>query len=367
MQARSSTVLANIRRAQGRKTEELELRNSALKFATELGSRKDIIGARMNLAILEKSLGLWAEAAKNFEQVLPLVKDIGDKQQLAQLQLNWASLLYNEGDNAGALKKYEEARRVSEETGDNVRMARCLRNIAVVLFQMGNLEEARNSILPALRIAQESRLPDDEAEALSVSGDLSLAGNDLEGARKAYEDAQKIYARTKDDSNRSRSELPLASLAVEEGHARDAEAMLRPLIEEFSRDGLQDDEREARVRLVQALMAEGRLKEAAHEIEMVKSKPEDPAVRVSWQIARAELKASGENSDDASHTLQEALDAVKGMKGAVLELRLFQAGSEKDRVVASRLAGALAEDATREGFLLIAAKAAKIHTRGAPR
>ena len=67
------------------------------------------------------------------------------------------------------------------------------------------------------------------------------------------------------------TQVALARLAVEEGHAADAEASLQKCKEQFHQEQEADDELAASVVLTEALLAQGKHADATKEIEATKS------------------------------------------------------------------------------------------------
>ena len=68
-------------------------------------------------------------------------------------------------------------------------------------------------------------------QAVAVEPDFPLAR--LDRARKSYEDSLAIRRQTGEKLTASETELALARLAIEEGHAADAENVIRKCKEQF--------------------------------------------------------------------------------------------------------------------------------------
>ena len=158
VQARSATVLANIRVLQGRNSEALELRRQALGTAREIGSRKDIIGALINLANLQRSQGQLDDAAGNYEEAVQLARDTDDKPQLVRAQLGKGTVLYQKADYANAAQTWEHARQSATELGDKRNVANTSINLAALCAPARRSQRSPNEMSGRLSPSGRSRV-----------------------------------------------------------------------------------------------------------------------------------------------------------------------------------------------------------------
>ena len=73
------------------------------------------------------------------------------------------------------------------------------------------------------------------AYVLSGMGDVALDRGDLTLARKRYEEALALRSQAGEKQTAAESRVSLAKLAIEEGHASDAEASARASKEQFQK------------------------------------------------------------------------------------------------------------------------------------
>ncbi len=365
VKARSLTVLASIMKAQGKNTEALELRQEALDIATKIGSRKDMVGALMNLAILQASQGQLDQAQKGYDEALVIAREIDDKQQLVKLELNAAALHYNRGDYAGARHMYEQSNEAAKVIGDQGNVAKSAKNIAFLNYQLGDLSNAEKSAREAMAVAQSAGLKNVFASSMSMLGDILMARGDLKGAGKSYQEALDLFTSFNDRGSIAESRMALARVLLEESDPGKAETLARQAAEEFQSERVPDDEAAARDILARALLVQGKPTEAAEQLTISKKLSfEDQAISSSLAVTQARLSAATGDLSTARQVLETSLAAASRMKltGAVLEIRLAQAEIESrvDQALAQTRLQGVERDAKNSGYLLIAAKAARL-------
>jgi len=361
VKARSSTVLANVMVAQGMMSEAMGLRQQALGLARQIGSKKDIIGALMNLANLQSSV----EAKKGYEEAIATAQEIGDKQQLAEAQLDLASVLFKGGDYGGAQERYLQSLQTANATGDKESEATVLQDLGLVSFQLGNLSEAKDKLQQSIAVAQACSSRSVQATSFYMLGDLLFAQNDIPHARKFYDDALDLFTALEDQSGIATIRQSLAELRLEEAKPSDAEALARQAVEEFVKEKSADQEAEARETLARALMEQGKQTEALQEIEIAgKLAVEDRAIRLSLAVTGAKLSARASNNQEARTSLQASLAEAARLKlvNLQLEIRLALGETENfsDAASAQNYLNTLEQDANRRGYLLVAAKAGRL-------
>ncbi len=365
VQARSATVLANIRVLQGRNSEALELRRQALGTAREIGSRKDIIGALINLANLQRSQGQLDDAAGNYEEAAQLARDTDDKPQLVRAQLGKGAVLYQKADYANAVQTWEHARQSAADLGDKVNVSKTSMNLATLLLQLGDLNEAERNVRQAISVAQGSGLQRVYASSLNTLGDVQMARGDLPGARKSYQEALDLFTKFEDQASTAVSRVSLAGTTLEEGDTKGAETLVRQAIAAFQSERTPDEEASAHETLARVLMGQGKRDEALAEINDARAlASQDHEVRVAVAVTAARLGALKGNAAEAQQSLESSLVEARRLKltSAQLDIRLALAEIERSSHAASARAqlGSVEQDARKSGYLLIAAKAARL-------
>ncbi len=162
------------------------------------------------------------------------------------------------------------------------------------------------------------------------------------------------------------TQVALAQLSIEEGHAADAEAAMRTCKEQFHREHQADDELAASIVLTNALLAQGKHDEARKELqagEILAGNSQNRLERLQFALVSARvLLASGQSGSSRQH-LNRILGEARhyGFMGVELEARLALAQSEKksgQTAAAQSQLLALERAARAQGFGLIAHKAA---------
>jgi tetratricopeptide (TPR) repeat protein len=367
MQARSYTLLANIRVEQGRSSEAMELRKQALGTALDIGSSIDIIGARMNLANLQQTQGQLDEAKENLDQAIKLARDIDDKRQSVKLELSLGNVLFEKTDYTGAQQIWQQCEQDAAAVGDKGVVAKSSLNLAQLFLQSGDLDKAEKSARQAVALGQGPGLPRIYASSMSTLGDVLTSRGELAGAQKAYEDALSLFMKFNDQSNIATSQLLLANVAIEQGDLARAETLVRPAVEVFRREMSPDDEASARDALARVLFAQGKNEQASEEIMAAKAlASEDKAVRAAVAITSARLNAGKGNLPEAQQALEASLMEVQRLKmaGVELDIRLAQGEIElnSDEASARVHLKSLEKDARAQGYLLVAAKASRLQS-----
>lgn len=365
VQARSATVLANIRVVQGRNAEALELRRQALGTAREIGSRKDILGALVNLANLQQSQGQLDDAASNYDEAIQLARDTDDKPQLIRAELGKGNVLSRKADYDKAAQMWTQARQAATDFGDKRNVANTSINLAILSLQLGDLGESERNLRQAIALGQGSGLQRIYASAMNTLGDVQMARGDLPGARKSYQEALDLFTKFEDQARIAASNLSLAGTTLEEGDPKGAETLARLAITAFKSEKTPDEEASAHETLARILMAQGKRDQALAEISAAKAlASEDQAVRIAIAVTGARLGALKGNAAEARQSLESSLVEARRLKltSAQFDIRLAQAEIERASHAASARAQpeALEQDARKSGYLLIAAKAAKL-------
>jgi DNA-binding winged helix-turn-helix (wHTH) protein/tetratricopeptide (TPR) repeat protein len=192
----------------------------------------------------------------------------GDKQNTATALSNIADILYLRGNLQGAAKTYEKVIEILSSL-DGVPPG-------YPLYRLADLELAQGRVQDAHRLAQQAvdalrQVQGDSGGeptgALSELGDVLKAEGDLEGARQQYEAALEIRQKMGETSTIAESQVTLADLAIEEGHADQVEPLLRAAIAEFEKEKSDPDAASGYLVLSRALLAEGKLDEAREAVK----------------------------------------------------------------------------------------------------
>jgi tetratricopeptide (TPR) repeat protein len=358
--ARSQTVLATILEKQGKTSEALELRKSALRTAKDIHSNQDIIGALMNLANLQVSQGQLDEANKNYAEAFAVAKEIGDKQHLMYLQSEMASNLSAQGKLPESRNGYELSLNTAKEIGDKGGIADAYQNLASVSLQMGELSTAESSVQQSIAGAEKAGLQSTLAFSLGLWADILQARGNFPEARKKNEQAQKMYAALQQPSGVADCQLVSASLALENGNASEAEKLATMALHEYLDERLIPQEGEARNTLAQALLDQGKLSESSAALDSADKLPDlEQGTTLSLRITRAKWLARSGKSAEAEKLLKQALTDAQRLHffGKELEIRLAQASALGHGATDLAALQQIGKDARMKGYLGIAHQA----------
>jgi predicted negative regulator of RcsB-dependent stress response len=188
----------------------------------------------------------------------------------------------------------------------------------------------------------------------------------LNSARDEYNQSMDLRTKIGEKGTAAETQLALASLLVDEGHADQVMESLRNVKEEFHKDGLGDDEILANIMSARALLAQGKVADAQKAIAGVPdllAKSQDFSVRLRASIIQAQVEAAGGKYDMAVHGLQTTIaNATKsGYLGLQFEAQLALGQMQiaaGEVAVGQSLLSDVAARAQERGFQLIASKAA---------
>jgi ATP/maltotriose-dependent transcriptional regulator MalT len=206
------------------------------------------------------------------------------------------------------------------------------------------------------------------AYVLNGVGDVLTDRGDLTAARKSYEESLEIRKQIGEKQLAAETELALARLSIEEGHAADAESVIRKCQEQFHQDQQADDELAASTTLMDALLAQSKSADAASEVEkdgLLANKSVNEILKLQFDLESARVEIASGRFAPASIQLRSTLRTSRAhhLMGIELETRLAMGilmGILKRRsgqlVSARAELSALEIAARRDGFGLIASK-----------
>jgi tetratricopeptide (TPR) repeat protein len=196
-------------------------------------------------------------------------------------------------------------------------------------------------------------------------GDLALDRGDLTLARKRYEEALALRNQAGEKQSAAESRVALAKLAIEEGHSSEAQTSARSSQQQFHGEQQADDELNASIVLIDALLAQSKQGEAQKEIEAAQrlgNKSQNRFLRLQFELASGRVFLASDHPD-ASHPVFQRVagDAHRyGFVGLEFadELALAEfANKTKHGAQAQIELHTLQKSASSKGFGLIARKA----------
>jgi len=331
---------------------------------------KDANGEAMmstDLAAIYYLRGRVEESAQMLQQAVKEFRQVGNRDGVATALSNFADARLSQGDLMEAKKLLEQSIPEYQAINDKEGVALNLDSLGDIWRETGQLDKAETSYQRAKATAQEIDDKNATAYVLSGMGDLALDRGDLVSARKAHGDALSLRTQAGEKQMAAASRVSLAKVAIEEGHASDAEASLRACRQQFHEEQQADDELTASTVLIDALLAEG--KQAEAEKEMAASQDlgdhtQNRLLHLQFELASGRvLLASNHPESSQSLLRQMARDAQRhefaglGFAGqlALAELAL----KTRHTAEAQTQLRALQKAAGSRGFGLIARKASQ--------
>lgn len=361
--ARATTGLGNIQYDRGDLEGAKLLYGQALDNVKTIGAKKDISGAVHNLGMVLADQGNLELAKQRYEEALGIQREIGDLAESAKTLTDLGDLLHTLGDLDQSERTLEEAVEAAQGNGSQRTAANALTSLAGVLFERGKLNEARQRYEQAVALQREQGMKSNLGDTLDGFGDVLVASGDLTGAEQRYKDALAIQ----DGIGAATSRTGLATVLIERGEASQAEAYVRPALQEFRSKKDSDDELLALTVLLRSLLEQEKFPEARQEIgplNRLAGACSQRIVRYSALIVSARLQSSLDRSTvaEALSSLQKmAQDAKKaGMPGPAIEARLTIGEIELSNGQAARARSeltAVQKEALAKGFIGIATRA----------
>jgi DNA-binding winged helix-turn-helix (wHTH) protein/tetratricopeptide (TPR) repeat protein len=326
-----------------------------------------------DLAVLHYQQGDLAQAEMMWTKAIKEFREVGDAQGLAATLNNLGAEFFLRGRLEEAKKFLKDSIPSYQEIGDKDGVALALNNLGDIARQTGDLEVAATTYQQARATAQEIDDKDALGYVLVGQGDILLAKGDLPAARKMYQDSLAVRNQAGEKLTGAESEVSLAQLSIEEGHATDAEVAARKARDQFHQEQQADDELAAATVLVGALLAQGKQAEASKEVEsavQLAAKSQNTMVRLQFDLVSAGVALASNKPESARTPIRQTLAEARkhGYVGIEFDASLALAKLElkSGQVAAARTQlSALEKSARSKGFGLIAGKAAAARTEKA--
>lgn len=305
------------------------------------------------MADTEGTLGHLEKAIATYQRALTLLEGIGDHAKTGAILNNMAIGYENEGNLDRAEKLYRQAKVNFEEAGDRGNTATALGNIADILFLRGHLSQAAKAYEQALSIqnSMENGSPDyvlDRLADLALAegrvkdahrlaqqavelsrpnqgsyqylttflhtfGETLKAEGDLKGARQQFQEALQLQQKANESGLVAESQAGLASLDLDEGHADQAEPLLRAAIAQFEKEHEDPSAAEAYTLLSRCLMVEGKLEDSRQAIQRaieLSHTSLDPALKLPAAIQAARIQATASDPRSINAARQQIRSTI---------------------------------------------------------
>jgi DNA-binding winged helix-turn-helix (wHTH) protein/tetratricopeptide (TPR) repeat protein len=349
----------------GASTEAIETCRNALKAALAAKDPNGEAMMRTDLAALFYLRGDLAESAQMFQQAVKTFRQVGNTDGVATALSNFADSRLSQGDLMEARKLLEESIPEYQAVDDKEGIVLNLDSLGDIWRQNGELDKAETAYQQAEVIARKSEDKNATAYVLNGMGDVALDRGDLALARKRYEEALALRNQAGEKQSAAESRISLAKLAIEEGHNSDAEIQARSGQQQFHGEQQADDELNASIVLIDALLAQSKQGEAQKEMEAAQrlgKASQNRFLRSQFELASGRVFLGSDHPDDSRPLFQRvAGDAHRyGFVGLEFadELALAEfANKTKHGAQAQIELHTLQKSASSKGFGLIARKA----------
>ena len=368
--ADATRMIGDYQGAQGHMDEAIATYQKALNILQDLGDHHKTGAVLNNMAINYANEGKIDRAEQLYRQAKTHFEQAGDKALTALTIGNIADILFLRGDLPGADQTYQESLHIEESLDNGGSPGYILSRLSDLALTQGHPEQAKGYAEKAI----ESLRPNQGGYQYTTGAMISLGEalktlGDLPGARKQFEESLAIRQKLGQADLVGETNVELADLAIDEGHADQAEPLLRAAIQEFEKDKSYPDPASAYAILSRAFLASNKVSDARKAIdraaELVPSDP-NPALKLQTAIGKARVEMaesiqSGVKPKAAEQELRAAV-ALAGKLGFYsLESEGRLALGELD-VKANPSSGrtelaALADTSRKRGLELIAHRA----------
>ena len=335
------------------------------------GDRNNAARTLNDFAVNYFQRGKLDQAERMWKEAIDVFRAVGDEEGLAASSNNVGDVLLTRGNLAEASKLLLQAIAGYTVIGDRSGVALAKVDLGQIALYKANLSNAQSDYDQALTIANEAGDKSVRAYVLTGLAEVLMERDQLPLARQKLEEALKLRNEIGEKQTILQSRVALARLGIEEGHASEAGRDARACSDEFRKSSFQDDEIEARLVLVDALLAQSKAGEAKTEIAALhplEAKSENSSLSLRFSLEQGKLILAGGDLR-SSRTLIEMTSktaASSGFAGIVQEAQIVLAeiqAKSGDGAGASRQLSLLEAREKNAGLLLLAKKANIVRLR----
>jgi hypothetical protein len=311
-------------------------------------------------AALREGKGDTAFVQKAQDQVAGIATELSNPKELMRFKWVIAEQLSEKGDLEGTMRALCDVREIARAQNDTAIESRVVIQLALIDMERGDLPAARDLLEGALGRADF----DDEARATLLTADASIkhTQGDRAGAQASLERAAAL---AKPGLSSAEVQLTRAMIANDEENFKESEKIARA-----AASGSTAMAPFAKIILARSLVGQGRYADASAAIKEIGRSPFLRSPAYEFMIACVEGRVKAPTAlADARKDLMGTLDRATtlGFVGSTLELRLALGEIEAahgDAAKGGTLLAAVAVDARRAGFNMIAQRAQRLSLTG---
>jgi tetratricopeptide (TPR) repeat protein len=337
----------------------------ALNIFQEIGDAAEIGRAAVSLGNVYFDQGKLEEARRYYEQALRVHQEIGAQPaDIGSDMGSIANVLDNLGDLVGATRMQEKSLQGFRDGGDQRGESTTLLNLGNVLVERGELSQAIVDYERAAAITEKIGYKLGGAANFAGFAQISLIRDQVSQARDQEKQALALQKDAGDSVEIARSQLALATIAMEQGKPAEAEALIRAAAPQFDQQTMATAASQSAALLARVLLAQSKIGDAetaAANALALAERTSDRSTHLLATLAAAEVNARTGKEPAATKALQSVLtESVRdGYKEFEFEARLDLGRLElrSSRASGRQRLEKLKEDASRKDFRLIARKA----------
>lgn len=369
-------IMAENQRLTGHDLEAIPLYQQAIQTVQEAGDYEDVGVAQNNLSLVLENEGQWARAEEEYRKAKQNFAAVNDRLNLIATLSNLADIELLRGNFQNSESLYRQSWNLSESVNPSQEVTVHL-GLDNLLLLKGELDEATADLKPQLAYLRSwAGDPWLLANALSGLGDIQRQQGNLDDAEKNYQQAAAILKGV--NASPANVHVALGEIAIDRGHADQAERELGQVIVTFEQDRNKGDELDGYLALGKALLAQGKIQESKAAVDRAKSLTdlhEFPVLAMPLELLELRVKAAGVSPASAGR--ETLLGVQRDLKALVQrahqvgfytqesEARLALGEVETKLTPAVGIAhlSAFASDALKRGFVLYADQAGKIKSQ----
>ena len=327
----------------------------------QLGDENDLARAMHGFANIESDMRHSTAALAIYRQALPMYERAGNLVGVEAMHVNIGQQLTRARELDAAEKELRLALELTRKLGERHAEAIVNESLGGLYLDRGEPSRALETMKTATAIAEEIHDATTVAQTRRKQGESLHALGRTSEAEEAFKDGIARLDSMGETARSGDGKLRLARLYLDLGRLGEAEAMARAAVEQHER--AQVDSCESGAVLARVLLAAGKAPEAQTVAAAAVARAPD---ELAGQIAAADVELSEKKPGPAIARLTQALAArlPEVPQRFEAELLLAQALSAdgKTQEMQTRLR-ALADEATKKGFVLVAKAASESRPR----
>ena len=296
----------------------------ALHLRETLGVPGDIAPPLEGLGEAYTHTGQYDQALTSLMRALDLARKANDARWIAIISHQIGLVFEYQGRLGAAVKSMQDGVKAFRDQGEHgADMAAFLSDLGGALARAGRGDEAIAPLDEADNIVRGLKNNGLAASILNTRGDVARYRDDLKAAEPLYQSALRLTSRAKDNDTIVLVKLNVARVAIAQGRAKEALAMLRPLLKADSTVSSYLTLRTAMV-YAQAEVAIGDYPHAQHDLEQALSTADKAGMHLDtahiyyWLGESARLSGSADHTQTAYYYRETVrlLDIIKSDPGA---------------------------------------------------